>query len=88
MRVRIEVPEPPAIVALLRVTASPIDGLAVSVTVPLNPRRDVMVIVEVADCNTSTTPGEEAERVKSCTLYFTVEICDVNPVLDAVRVTV
>ena len=88
VRVRIEVPEPPAIVAVLRVATSPIDGLTVSVTIPLNPWRDVIVSVEVADCITSTAPGVEAERMKSCALYFTVAVWDVNPVLDAVRVTV
>lgn len=61
-------PEPPTIVAVLRVAVSPTDGLAVIVIVPLNPCREATVSVEVALWDTSTTAGEEAERVKSCTL--------------------
>lgn len=48
LTVRVEAPEPPTIVARLRVAVSPADGLAVRVTVPVKPLTGVTVMVEVA----------------------------------------
>lgn len=45
LTVRVAVPEPPVIVEELRVADSPADGLAVKVTVPVNPLMGLIVMV-------------------------------------------
>lgn len=84
----VEVPEPPTIKLLVRFVVRPVDGVAVTDTVPENPVRDVIVMVDVVNFVESTVLGVDAVRRKSCTLYVTVAVCDANPVLAAVRVTV
>ncbi len=88
LTVRVEVPEPPRIEDMLSVAVNPTDGVAVRLTVPLNPLRDETVTVEVADSVASMLIGEDAVSVKSRMLNVTVAVWVANPVLVAVSVTV
>lgn len=64
----VEVPEPPMIKLLLRLAVRLVDGVAVRDTVPENPVRDVIVMVDVVNFVESTVLGADAVRTKSCTL--------------------
>ena len=65
VRIRVTVPDPPTTKVELRLAVRPADGLTVRVTVPLNPSRDVIVMVDVVDCVASTELVEDAIREKS-----------------------
>lgn len=63
----VAVPEPETLLGVIVPQVKPEGAESVNVTVPVKPFSAVTVIVEVADCPTSTAIGEDAAIVKSGT---------------------
>jgi hypothetical protein len=68
----VAVPEPVTLVGVIAPQVSPADGVSVRLTIPANPFRAVMVIVDVADWPAFTAAGEVAVIVKSTKLNVAV----------------
>lgn len=89
LTVRVDIPDPPVMLAGLTVAVRPDDGLVVRATVPLNPLTGATVIVTVPEAPAlTTTLVGLAVIVKSTTLIVIVPVVWERVPLIPVTVTV
>jgi hypothetical protein len=60
----VAVPEPVRLVGVIVPHARPVEGLSLSVTVPANPFKATIVMVELVEDPALTGDGEDADMVK------------------------
>jgi len=80
----VAVPEFVTLLGVIAPQVKPVGTASVRVTVPVNPLRAVIVIVDVADVPTVTAAGEVAETEKSLTVKVAVVEWDSVPLVPVI----